>query len=96
MSPSERDWIGLVDMPEYHNMKRLDPYVRPAFRTTSRLIFTPRFTNRLQDWCQTRLRTLLGYDLLRELFAYDPENRLTAKEALQHKWFYEEPRPTHK
>ncbi len=22
---SEKDWPGVVDMPEYHNMKRLDP-----------------------------------------------------------------------
>jgi len=76
-TPDEKDWPGVVDMPEYQNMKRLDP-----------------FSNRLSDWCQSRLRTSLGYDLLRQLFAYDPDSRLTAKEALQHKWFQEEPKPT--
>ncbi|KAF7359317.1 Protein kinase domain-containing protein [Mycena sanguinolenta] len=52
------------------------------------------YTNRLYEWCTTRVRSQNGYDLLRQLFAYDPDNRLTAKEALQHKWFHEEPLPT--
>lgn len=25
-TPSEKDWPGIVDMPEYHNLKRLDQY----------------------------------------------------------------------
>jgi cyclin-dependent kinase 8/11 len=25
-TPNEKDWPGLVDMPEYHNLKRLDQY----------------------------------------------------------------------
>lgn len=76
-TPEERDWPGVVDMPEYQNMKRLDP-----------------FSNRLFDWCQSRIRTPGGYDFLRQLFAYDPDSRLTAKEAIQHKWFHEDPKPT--
>ena len=28
-------------------------------------------------------------DLLRKIFVYDPKKRITAKEALQHKWFQE-------
>ncbi|KAJ7461039.1 kinase-like domain-containing protein [Mycena galericulata] len=77
-TPDENEWPGVKDMVEYQNMKRLDPY-----------------TNRLQDWCSNRVRgSPNGYDLLRQLFAYDPDNRLTAKEALQHKWFHEDPYPT--
>jgi cyclin-dependent kinase 8/11 len=38
----------------------------------------------------------MGYDLLKQLFTYDPESRLTAKEALQHRWFHEDPKPTWK
>ncbi|KAJ6547048.1 kinase-like domain-containing protein [Mycena capillaripes] len=77
-TPEEQEWPGLKDMNEYQNMKRLDPY-----------------TNRLYEWCQTRtVRSPNGYDLLRQLFAYDPDSRLNAKEALQHKWFHEEPYPT--
>ncbi|KAG6834753.1 hypothetical protein H0H93_007604, partial [Arthromyces matolae] len=76
-TPNEKDWPGLVDMPEYQNMKRLDP-----------------FTDRLHDWTQSRIRAPNAYDLLRRLFAYDPDKRLTAREALMHKWFHEEPKPT--
>ncbi|KAG6917677.1 hypothetical protein DXG01_001652 [Tephrocybe rancida] len=77
-TPDEKDWPGVVDMPEYQNMRRLDL-----------------FPDRLHDWTQSRIRAPNGYDLLRRLFAYDPDKRLTAKEALQHKWFQEEPKPTH-
>ncbi|KAJ7583687.1 kinase-like domain-containing protein [Mycena floridula] len=76
-SPDESDWPGLLEMPEYQNMKRLD-----------------HFQNRLPDWCQSRIRSQQGYDLLRQLFMFDPDNRLTAQEALSHKWFHEEPIPT--
>ncbi|KAJ3498344.1 hypothetical protein NLJ89_g10231 [Agrocybe chaxingu] len=76
-TPDEKDWPGVVDMPEYQSMKRLD-----------------HFANRLSDWCHSRIRATQGYDLLRQLFIYDPERRLTAKDALQHKWFQEEPKPT--
>lgn len=53
-----------------------------------------RYPSRLADWCQTRIRSQQGYDLIRQLFAYDPDKRLTAKEALAHKWFQEDLRPT--
>ncbi|KAG2013013.1 CMGC/MAPK protein kinase [Coprinopsis cinerea AmutBmut pab1-1] len=76
-TPDERDWPGVVDMPEYRNMKLLD-----------------HFSNRLSDWCHSRIRSPQGYDLLRQLFAYDPDNRLTADQAVQHKWFHEDPLPT--
>ncbi|KAL1946429.1 hypothetical protein VTO73DRAFT_15556 [Trametes versicolor] len=51
------------------------------------------YQTRLTEWCQSRIRPH-GTDLLAQLFAYDPDKRLTAAEALQHKWFQEEPRPT--
>lgn len=76
-TPDEREWLGIRDMPEYQNMRRLDTY-----------------QNHLSDWCSSRLRAPRGYDLLCQLFAYDPDKRLTAKEALSHKWFYEDPLPT--
>lgn len=65
----------------------------PEYHNMKRLDY---FANRLYDWCQSRIRSSHGYDLLRRLFMYDPERRLTAREALQHKWFLEEPRPTWK
>lgn len=32
-------------------------------------------------------------DLLKKIFVYDPEKRITAKDALQHPWFREAPHP---
>ncbi|KAF5393890.1 hypothetical protein D9757_000147 [Collybiopsis confluens] len=52
------------------------------------------YPNRLFDWCQSRIRSQAGYDLLRLLFMYDPDRRLSAKEALGHAWFTEDPLPT--
>jgi hypothetical protein len=75
--PTKRDWSGIVDTPEYHNMKRLG-----------------HFNNRLSDWCQSRIRSQQGYELSKQLFAYDPDNRLTADQAIRHKWFLEDPLPT--
>ncbi|KAI0349995.1 kinase-like protein [Trametes cingulata] len=62
----------------------------PEYQNMRRL---DHFNNRLAEWCQSRIRPH-GVDLLSHLFAYDPDKRLTAAEALQHKWFQEEPRPT--
>lgn len=55
-----------------------------------------RYPNRLLEWATPRMKSQYGYDFLRELFAYDPDKRLTAKKALQHKWFEEDPKPTRK
>ena len=64
------------------------------FLSTQRVYYS--YPNRLHEWCQSRLRSPLAYDLLRLLFVYNPDNRLTAKEALRHKWFSEDPKPTRK
>ncbi|KAI8969459.1 kinase-like protein [Trametes punicea] len=86
-TPSERDWPKIRDLPEYESMRKLDQYwLGPSTSLCS-------YTNRLSEWCQSRIRSH-GADLLAHLFAYDPDRRLTAAEALQHKWFQEEPRPT--
>lgn len=49
--------------------------------------------NRLEEWCQTRIRSPHGYDLLKALFRYDPDRRVKARDALGHRWFSEEPVP---
>ncbi|KAF7432612.1 cyclin-dependent protein kinase [Pleurotus ostreatus] len=77
-TPKESDWPGIVDMPEYQNVKRLDL-----------------FSGQLTQWCRVRLPgQQLGYDLLNKLFQYDPDKRLTARAALNHPWFEEDPKPT--
>ena len=54
------------------------------------------FPDRLQEWCSSKIRSKEGYDLLRQLFAYAPDKRLTAREAMNHKWFQDDPKPTTK
>lgn len=63
----------------------------PEYQSMKRL---DPYQNRLAEWCQSRIRSPHGHDLLRQLFAFDPDKRLTAKDALTHKWFQEDPRPT--
>ncbi|KAF9648237.1 kinase-like protein [Thelephora ganbajun] len=63
----------------------------PEYQSVKKL---DRFENRLLTWCNSKIRTSLGYDLLRQLFTYDPDKRLHCREALIHKWFEEDPKPT--
>ncbi|KAF9030478.1 Pkinase-domain-containing protein [Hymenopellis radicata] len=58
----------------------------PEYQSMKRL---DPFPNRLYEWCAKRIQSQQGYDLLGRLFAYDPDQRLMAAEALQHQWFYE-------
>ncbi|TFK96724.1 kinase-like protein [Pterulicium gracile] len=76
--PTTREWPGMVHMPEYNSMKSIDQSQQ----------------NRLKEWCHSRIRSQQGYDLLRLLFIYDPDKRLSAEDAIKHGWFYEDPKPT--
>ena len=55
-----------------------------------------RYSNNLQSWINTRLRAYQAYDLLTKLFIYNPDKRITAKDALEHKWFQDDPKPNRK
>lgn len=55
-------------------------------------------TNRLltlpQDIIPSNTAFLKNFkDLLKKIFVYDPHNRITAKQALQHPWFKETAHP---
>ena len=63
----------------------------PEYQSLQRL---DPYHDRLGEWCRGRFNSKEAFELLRQLFAYDPDSRLTAKEALQHRWFQEEPKPT--
>ncbi|KAH9924859.1 kinase-like protein [Fomitopsis serialis] len=63
----------------------------PEYQSLKRLDV---YRSRLNEWCHSRINSKEGFELLCQLFEYDPDKRLTAKEALQHKWFQEEPKPT--
>ncbi|KDQ63965.1 hypothetical protein JAAARDRAFT_27636 [Jaapia argillacea MUCL 33604] len=78
--------LGTPDEREWPGIKDM-----PEYNNMKRL---DHFQNHLQEWCNSRIRSSSGFDFLRQLFAYDPENRLPCREALQHKWFQDEPKPT--
>ncbi|EJD45703.1 kinase-like protein [Auricularia subglabra TFB-10046 SS5] len=78
-TPELHEWPSIVHMPEYPSFAQLDVYPK-----------------RLTNWCheRNRLRSPSGIDLLKRLLEYDPDVRITAGDALRHKWFTEEPKPT--
>ncbi|KAH8826492.1 CMGC/CDK/CDK8 protein kinase [Flagelloscypha sp. PMI_526] len=80
-TPTEDDWPMLPHLPEYAAFKRLTSTTAPL-------------PPRLQDWCNMRIRNQNGFDLLHNLFLYDPTQRLTARQAILHPWFDEDPIPT--
>lgn len=42
------------------------------------------------------MKSQQGYDFLKQTFAYDPIQRLSARDSLKHRWFTEEPIPSMK
>lgn len=75
-------WPNIHHYPEAPHLARLE-----------------RYTNSLGSWYKTKAAqptySLRGFDLLSRLFEFDPERRITAREALAHPWFTEdEPRPS--
>lgn len=78
-TPSVETWPGVVDMPDYHQLK--------TFRTLH-------FTNQLPTWYRLigpMASTAQGLKVLLSLLAYDPSSRLTAADALKHPFFQEHP-----
>ncbi|KAI0068483.1 kinase-like protein [Artomyces pyxidatus] len=78
--------LGTPEEREWPGIKDM-----PEYQNVKRL---DTYQNRLNDWCRNRIPSNAGYDLLLQLFAYDPDKRLTAREALMHRWFQEDPLPT--
>ncbi|KAH8099661.1 kinase-like protein [Cristinia sonorae] len=78
--------LGTPDESEWPGIRHM-----PEYQNMKRL---DNYPNRLYDWSTQRMKSQFGYEFLKELFAYDPDRRLTAKKALQHKWFQENPKPT--
>lgn len=65
------------------------------------LSHTPALPHRVPDtlwnWYSSRItrgmNANLGFELLKALLTYDPTRRVTARDALVHKWWQESPRP---
>ena len=101
--PRREHWKGLVDMPEFPQLQSFivsrggmpsGLYGGPS-STTNRSA-TDKSSN-LKTWYDNCLRAAnypadkspgpRGFQLLADLFEYDPEQRLTAEQALQHDYF---------
>lgn len=101
-APTVHDWPNLVTMPDYQQYNELgfQKYALPCrcFYALSDLQVTSRYKAMALGawWKQHKIDSDKGYDLLRGLFQYDPDKRLTAHDALAHEWFQEVPLPTKK
>ena len=89
--PTKEQWPGLVYQPEHGQLQTL------AFSSRDVANYKP---SGLEAWYWSTLKSggyqegepsgypgQLGYDLLSKLLEYDPEKRLTAREALRHPYF---------
>eukprot|EP01018_Ginkgo_biloba_P004294 Gb_36478 [translate_table: standard] len=83
-TPNEKIWPNFVNLPGVKFNFAKYPYnnLREKFPITS---FSGKPT--LSE---------SGFDLLNRLLTYDPSKRITAEEALKHKWFTEVPLPKSK
>ncbi|CAL9108150.1 unnamed protein product [Musa textilis] len=83
-TPNENIWPGFAKLPGLKVRFAKQPYnkLREKFPPTS---FSGRPT--LSE---------AGFDLLNKLLTYDPEKRITAEAALNHRWFQEVPLPKSK
>lgn len=94
-----RNW-----MARSHSNARIQELCHMRKVSYSSLIRPSSFTNKVSrqeskfpQWYRQRSRTHdAGYDLMTQLFEYDPARRLDARGALAHRWFQEEPLPTAK
>ena len=90
-------------MPEYQALTRLPECVHShSLLGIDRLLSVASSTshsypNTLYKWFTQRLTRGVppqrAFDMLARLLAYDPHQRLTAREALTHSWWTEEPMP---
>lgn len=79
-TPGRHCWPRIDTLPDY-----------PLWLASRRSEHVP---NTLRQWYTSRAHTEQGLALLDALLQYDPERRITARDALEHPWFSEEPLPT--
>ncbi|DAZ92704.1 TPA: hypothetical protein N0F65_012829 [Lagenidium giganteum] len=82
--PTPQTWEGLENLPEYQNVVQMGR--ERKYPSQSELKNAVKFGN--------GRAAMALYDLVSRLLAYDPEQRITAKEALEHEYFKDiEPEP---
>ncbi|KAF3083452.1 cyclin-dependent protein kinase [Orbilia oligospora] len=75
-TPTKERWPSITQLPEYPQMAPFKPYICS-----------------LETWYQQVGATnKLGYELLSGLLEFDPVKRLTAQQALEHRYFTEGPK----
>lgn len=98
--PKRDGWPGLVHMPEYAQLQQTmisRGAIPPGLYPPSQSSIQRGQSTGLENWYMHQLRAAqypadktpgqLGFDLLSNLFEYDPEKRLTAAQALEHNYF---------
>lgn len=78
-TPTKKQWSDIVYLPEYRNLSDFQVY-----------------PNSLSNFIQQNApnwKSKSGFHLLMSMLEYDPKNRITAEEALDHPYFKEEPLP---
>ncbi|KAI3777653.1 hypothetical protein L1987_47454 [Smallanthus sonchifolius] len=80
-TPNDSIWPGYSKLPGVKSN-----FVKQPYNTLRKKFPVATFTG-------SPVLTELGFDLLNKFLTYDPEKRITAKEALNHGWFCEAPLP---
>ncbi|GAA6063607.1 hypothetical protein JCM10212_006224 [Sporobolomyces blumeae] len=79
-SVDPKEWPSVTQLPEYPQLARFE-----------------KFGNALLPWFNSRLPRgappSLAFDLMQQLLIYDPTKRITARAALCHDWWAQEPKP---
>lgn len=88
-SPDEAIWPGFSKLP---GVKGVDKVAKLVRNNRSRL----RHRFRAMSCTGYAVFSEAGFDLLRKLLMYNPKNRITAKQALDHPWFRQHPLPKSK
>ncbi|KAG8931436.1 cyclin-dependent protein kinase [Tulasnella sp. 418] len=81
--------LEILGTPDPHKWPGLQQM--PEYQSLARI---ERYKPSLSNWCRGKVLSPAGVDFLSRLLEYNPATRMDAREALNHKWFQEEPVPT--